>query len=971
MIAHDIDNIIRDALTPEQANAALDDSKEILCIACAGSGKSRTLAYRLARLLAKGEDPAGIVAFTFTEKAAESIKRRVSQALTSVGLSTNLIGQMYIGTIHSYCQHVLGQADAIYRQFDVLDENKLILFMMSRYNEIGLPALRNTRNARYFDTLKKAADAFKLLNDEYIDISTVASLDVELGETIVKLKDIMRRDQFIDFSTMIRTVVEKIESSEDGMLRTISHLKHLLVDEYQDISPTQDRLIRLLHKLSDTLFVVGDDDQAIYGWRGADVSNILQFDRRYPSSVKHVLSINFRSTETIVCATSGFVAAQLGAMRLDKNPSAKSNESPRQFGVHWFKDRIEEAEWVADRIASLIGTEYVERDGAIRGLTPADFAILMRSTRTRESDLNPRHMAFTSMLHAKHIPYSLEAGGGAFDRPEVQVLRNSFLLLRERAPTRSEALAFFNTEVQLLFPQADFDSFAALLTRWAREIHAPFGGVRRRVFPQNLVFELLQSFGVGGGNIGSDAMRDIGLFSRMIQDVESVYLSIDSSHRFTDILNFLENVADTGYDVSTDDVVLRPDAVTVATVHKVKGLEYPVVFVVDVEQGRFPGIQRKYDGWLPTSIIETAIKRGAYVGTPEEEARLFYTAATRAERYLYVTGAENLPAGKRRRKQSSYVLALSHAEITKNQNEVPSGLVLSTGKRRMDESILPTSFSDVRYYLGCPMDYRFRKGFGFSPSIPEMFGFGRAVHVAIEKLHEIYRDHPPTREQAELVADNAFHLKHIAPSRDPENRPGPYENAKNKAKSTVAAYVETYKEDFQQQRQVEARFEIPANDCLITGSIDLLLKEDESGKILEAHVIDFKAIAGGDDPNQNPDLDWTELSLQVQLYAKAARDVLGENAATGSIHLLKDNQRVGVPIDEHSVNSAIKNVEWAVQGILLQDFPMRPHPKKCVKCDFDRICPKLRQDFDVSMGVPPSIVTPSGPVSVRSFSLFK
>ncbi|OUC15894.1 MAG: hypothetical protein B0A82_04470 [Alkalinema sp. CACIAM 70d] len=245
--------------------------------------------------------------------------------------------------------------------------------------------------------------------------------------------------------------------------------------------------------------------------------------------------------------------------------------------------------------------------------------------------------------------------------------------------------------------------------------------------------------------------------------------------------------------------------------------------------------------------------------------------------------------------------------------------------------------------------------------MPELFGYGRAVHVAIEKLHEIFNDRAPTRAEASNIAEQHFHLKHIAPSRDPETRPGAYENAKQKARQIASDYVHEYAEDFAQQRQVEVRFEIPARDCLITGSIDLLMRCDDAGEIVEAHVLDFKTMEGGADPLNNAQLEWRELSLQVQLYAKAAREVFGENAATGSIHLLKDNQRVEVPIDDASVGAAIENVEWAVQGILDQDFPMRPSPKKCEKCDFNRLCSKRMEQFRINAGVPPPILTPAGP----------
>ncbi|HOV78091.1 MAG TPA: UvrD-helicase domain-containing protein, partial [Sedimentisphaerales bacterium] len=174
-----IDQVLRNELTPQQYDAAVDTAREVLCLACAGSGKSRTLAYRIARLLAQNEPPEGIVAFTFTEKAAESIKRRVSQALTTAGLDPTVMGAMYIGTIHSYCQHVLGDMDATYRQYDVIDENRLKLYMISRYYQLGLRNFerRVRRRYKYFETVKQVSNAWKTANDELLDFNTVAIED--------------------------------------------------------------------------------------------------------------------------------------------------------------------------------------------------------------------------------------------------------------------------------------------------------------------------------------------------------------------------------------------------------------------------------------------------------------------------------------------------------------------------------------------------------------------------------------------------------------------------------------------------------------------------------------------------------------------------------------------------------------------------------------------------------------------------
>jgi len=956
-----IHEVLRRDLTEDQRAAAEDPAPEILCLACAGSGKSRTLAYRIARLVGEGDDPRGIVAFTFTEKAAASIKRWVAKALRAVGLPPTVLGAMYVGTIHSYCHYVLGEMDARYRQFDVLDDNRLRLYLMSRYRQLGMGELRRERRARYFDTILKVADASKTLNDEMVLVQDVGAGDPLLAAVLARLSQGLERDQYVDFSLMIRGTVEALRREEIGAEKAVAQLRHLMVDEYQDVNPCEQALIEELRRRSSTLFVVGDDDQAIYAWRGADVTNILSFQRHYPDCSVHTLPKNFRSTRAIVRAADDFVCEELGATRIAKNPTAEDPEGPRDFCKLWFSTRAEEAEWVQRRIQNLLGKAYVTSDEEreARGLTPGDFAILMRSTRTAERDGSARHAAFTSALEGADIEYTLEAGGGVLEEPHVSALREAFELLRHHSPTRREVEALLQESVIPAFPRADLNAVARVFAEWGRVVHAPVGGPRRRVYPQQLVHGLLSAFGLNqpDSGVGVDAMYYLGVFSRIVQDVETVYVSIDSVGRFRDMLNFLNVIARRGYDVSTDDILAQPDAVAVSTVHKAKGLEYPVVFVVDVEANRFPGPRYAYSGWLPREALQSALDRGAYQSTREEEARLFYTAITRAERFLYITGCETLPGGRRQRQESPFSQRLDHPEISVDAGTLPPGLTSHTPIPRINEAIVPTSYSEIRYYLKCPWDYRLRKGFGFSPPITEMFGFGTTLHAAINKVHEAFPDNVPPVTEAEAVAREVFHLKHVPASEQPDERPGPYERARDRVIEIVRGYTESYSEDFRRLRQVEVPFEIPIEKAVISGSIDLLLRMDERNQIMDATVIEFKALEGGDEPEEADTLHWTELALQVQLYAKAARELLGEQAKTGAVHLLRDNQRIQVPVDGLALSAAVQNVEWAVQGILEADFPMRPSREKCAACDFRQICPRLPQQF-AREATPPEIHIP-------------
>lgn len=968
------EDALRVNLNNEQYEAATDTAAQVLTLACAGSGKSRTLAYRIAWLIAdRGATPEGIVAFTFTEKAADSIKLRVSAALAACGLDTNYLGRMYIGTIHSYCQYLLGRADARYRQFEVLDDNRLKLYLIEKYGALQLNRFRQRANNRYFTVIGECHDAWTHHNEELLDPAAVAPHDPDLATFLQELRARLIADEFLDFSLMQRLVVDALRNCGQGILDSVRQLQHLLVDEYQDINPIQESLIGLLQQNCQSLFVVGDDDQSIYGWRGADVTRIQTFTDRFPVAITHTLARNYRSTPLIVSNADAFAHAELGANRIVKNPQAADTDQPNEFRNLWFPTRSEEADWVTKKIKALLGTAYREPNGTVRGLTPADFAILMRSTRTAETGGNPpRHVPFTTRLTDCGIPFSLEAGGGLFDRPQVQLLRAAFELLRNGQPDRNVVRQFYDQQVRSLFPRTDFNALTNLFATWGRDIHAPTdrGVPRRRIYPQNLVFDLLETFDAANTALDDAILQDIGVFSRIIQDVEAVYPSVDSTMRFTSILNFLNVVAEDGYDTSSSDIVQRPDAVTVSTVHKMKGLEFPVVFVVDVENQRFPGNHRNYSGWLPVAVIQDSLNRGAYQSRREDEARLFYTALTRAEKFLYVTGAAAAPGWARAKRPSPFAALLNDQRIIVDADAPTAGLANAAPARRIETSNLPTSYSDIRYYLHCPKDYHYRRIFGFSPAIPDLFGFGMTVHASIGKLHQEFPAQRPTVSQAVAVVEDIFHLKHVQPSNDPQARPGPYERARTRATELVTTYAQEFSMDFERRREVEARFEIPVNGAVVSGAIDLMLKEDANGNIVDACVIDFKTLGGGEDPLENEDLEWTELALQVQLYAKAARDVLGHVADQGYVHLLKDAQRLEIPVDDSAVGAALENVEWAVDRIVASDFPMRPERAKCENCDFHRICPMRPQGFSAGTTPPPIHVPPNQRLMVSAFRSF-
>lgn len=930
-----------------------------LCIACAGSGKSRTLAYKIAYLISEGETPESIIAFTFTEKAAESIKRRVAEALRKFDLSENIVGSMFIGTLDAFCQKLLGDINAKYRQFDILDQNRLILYVMSRQYKFGIG-----NGKGYFKRIKQFVDAWQTMHNENINLKEIKEYDLKLYECLSSLADSMCTDGYMDFSFAVSLAVQELKKIKKKKGSYIEKFKFLFVDEYQDINPIQEEFIQNLSKFLDVLFVVGDDDQSIYGWRGANVQNILTFKDRYADVKIHKLLTNFRSTKDIVEVANNFIQTTIPFERLPKEITYHQNGNIQDLRNLWFRTRKDEAEWVAERIKSLIGTTYIEynSDGTEknrRGLTYSDFAVLLRGIHSEKSE--NRDVQFVNAMRKLNIPVKTSGEGGIFDRKYARCILEIMELLRSRTGVnRNDAEKCFAKVVLPVFPNADKNKYFKVLQEWYSNIYSSSTSARRKVYPQNFLHQLADALNLRMLK-DETALRDLGLFSDIIKDIEQTYVSIDSEWRYREMLNFLQNIAQ-NYELDSVDYISKIDAVNVSTIHKVKGLEFPVVFVVDLVNQRFPGKRGQYNGILPATLMRSAINRGAYGNRIEDEARLFYTAITRAERLLYLTGSEIHSGLKKKKKQSVFTAELKHSSMRKDMiiddladkmEPVP----------RFDDNELPANFSAVKSYLKCPFMYKLQNIYGYNATVPELFGFGQTTHTILERLHQIYKDRVPTEKEIFDMIEDTFMLKHVFPSNDPQNRPGSYERAKKLVHEIIKKYVNTYADDFGRIRQDEARFELLVDKALITGSIDLLLKEDVTKNINVAEVIDFKSM---EIPNELEEFDWREMALQVQLYSRAAKEVIGENAEMGYVHVLKSNKRIKVPVDETSIKNAIGAIEWAVKGILQEDFPMRACTVNCRSCDYRALCRQEREVFK-RKELPPVINTPVGEQVIAAF----
>ena len=292
-------------LTNSQQKAIQYNGRNLQLIACAGSGKTEVVAQRIAHLLTKkgkgGLEPRNIVAFTFTDKAAAELKERIVQRTKeAVGGEVTGIAEMFVGTIHGFCQEVLQNEVPEYRKYEVLDAIRQTLWVNRSSRETGLTTtteVSGQKLVRWRDT-SRYLTALSVLREENVNLRLLDGHSVMEG--LEKYRARLAEDSFLDFSAMLEKAVGQLETN-DGLRGAISNrVKYVVVDEYQDINPIQERLIKLLHDLGAGLCVVGDDDQTIYQWRGSQVNSILTFEERYPRVKQIRLEENFRSSEGVI-----------------------------------------------------------------------------------------------------------------------------------------------------------------------------------------------------------------------------------------------------------------------------------------------------------------------------------------------------------------------------------------------------------------------------------------------------------------------------------------------------------------------------------------------------------------------------------------------------------------------------------------------------------------------------------------------
>ena len=607
-----------EGLNEKQKEAVTSTEGMIRVIAGAGSGKTRALTRRFAYLVNElGILPGNILCATFTNKAANEMRRRIRELTRD-----NDTG--YISTFHSFCVSVLQEdAHAVHypESFLVLDNADIDAMLAVIYEERGL-SLRDM-------TFKDARDMFEIRKTkeepEYYEDMIALPLDIlrEKYLSAREVKDILfygylyqeRKCFGLDYNDLIKFVLCIFSHHPDIREKWQKRLEYIMVDEFQDIDGLQYKLMEELCGWHRNLFIVGDPDQTIYTWRGADVRFLLDFDRTHPGTKTILMMDNYRSSPEILSCANTLIAANENRLRKDLIPHCPGDKKPVWYHA---KNAGEEAGWIAD------GIEALKRSG----VPPADIAVLYRShfvTRTLEETFLKRE-----------VPYILYSGAQFYNRAEIKDVLSYLRLIAFRddlsfarvvnRPKRNigERRMRFLREYAEVHGTSLWDSlrltagdplFARTEAKDFLELIESFQHRYEDMAISELLAEVMEKSGY------EKALRTEGSSERLDNLAElrqSVYEYETNCGEEASLADYLNHVAL----FTNSDTASSREAVKCMTVHTAKGLEFPYVFLCSLEEGVFPA------------------KKTATREAMEEERRLAFVAVTRAERRLYVSDSE-------------------------------------------------------------------------------------------------------------------------------------------------------------------------------------------------------------------------------------------------------------------------------------------------------------------------------------------
>jgi DNA helicase-2/ATP-dependent DNA helicase PcrA len=971
-----LDRILAD-LNDEQRRAVTHETGPLLIVAGAGTGKTQVITRRIAWLIAtRRARPSEILALTFTDKAATEMEERVD-VLVPYGYT-----DVWISTFHAFGDRILREhalALGLPPDFRVLTRAEQVVFVRQHLFELPLDVYRPLGDpTRHVEALlalvSRAKDEdvspadYRAYAERVASAAAAAPHDrelqdrarqqMELALTYQRYQDLLAQHGLVDFGDLI-TLPLRLFREHPAVLRAYrERFRYILVDEFQDTNYAQFQLVRLLagEDGPQNITVVGDDDQSIYKFRGAAISNILTFLDAYPHATQVVLTTNYRSTQPILDAAYRLIQHNNPDRlevrhRLDKRLRAVRPGGAPPRHVH-LDTLSSEADWVARQIASQVEA------GAWQY---RDVAILVRSN----ADADP----FLRALNMRGIPYRFTGSRGLYNREEIR-LALAFLRVLAR-PQDNLSLFYLGTSPLYLVDATDMARALSYADRHTRTLEYVFRHLDRapelaeelspesraaiakllddldamrqlmtghstgRVLYEYLVTRTGYIRRLATSGVPDDEVRVANL-ARFF-DLVARYGEIAAYDRVPEFVQHMDDLIEAGDDPAVAEADLDQDAVHVLTVHKAKGLEFPVVFLVSCVADRFPTRHRGEPIPLPDELIKDILPVGdAHL---QEERRLFYVGMTRAQRELYLTSARDY-GGARPRKVSRFVLealdlprgegtavAASPEETIHRHAPPAAGQQSLEGMLPPDQPLL-LSYRQVDDYELCPLKYKYTHILRVPLLRDHRVVYGAAVHEAIREYHRRRARRQPVSLQDVLAHFERVWVSEGFISREHEDQ------RLAEGREVLARFVEFQEASGHVPTFVEAPFSFQVGMTRVKGRWD---RVDVRGD--DVVLIDFKT----SDVRAQPDADRRARdSLQLAIYALAYREVYGVLPTRLELHFLGPRGVVvgTASADQDLMDRTAAVIERVAAGIRAGRFAATPdYYRACRYCAFASICP--------------------------------
>lgn len=908
-------------LTDSQSEAVSFGTGNLQLIACAGSGKTEVVARHIARLLTpterggEGLSPANIVAFTFTEKAAAELRQRTIERCHDAGLELVGAAEMYVGTIHGFCLELLRSEVPRFLKYDVLNETQQTLFVdrnSARSGLRGTTTLQGRQLRRYIDT-RVYISSLGLLREAQIDQDILKQASIADG--LDAYNHLLDEKGYLDYSSILQQAVSAVRADASLRNSLAERLRVVIVDEYQDVNPIQEALISELHALGAAIRVVGDDDQTIYQWRGSDARNILSFEQRYSARAIR-LEDNFRSSIGITDVAR--IAIEKNPVRLDKTMRSADQQiyEVGDIVALQFTSPDEEAEYIAQKCRELYGTIVREGDQS-RAISWSDMAVLIRIT-TMAAPIR-------AALERAGIPVVSVGMGSLFDTLEAEAARQLFYLMAGEADAIDVNAAW--NAANLGIDQATIFQAVAEAEQTRDRMEREDEEVRFSVYNiQRQFIGFLEKIGLREDRVpenrGEIVFYNLAKFSQAISDFEAIYFHSRPVQKYQSFAGFLRNQAEAAYDQSTgtEEHLVSVDAVQILTIHRAKGLQWPAVFVPQLVKNRFPPAGRGgMSIWhlVPAQCVDGQTR---YLGSEEDERRLFYVAVTRSQKHLHMTTAPT-PGSKRNVHPSVFWYDVLESRYVRRTTQDLTNRERGTPRPRSAVADVRLSFSDMRYFFECPYQFKMRTLYGFNAPLDEALGYGKSLHDALAELHmRAISGETVDQSWVDELVDRHLRVPYAYPSL----RSTMHEAARR----TIAAYIDARQNEFKHLEFSEKAIELNlGNGVSVAGRIDLVRRRD-SGDVA---IVDLKS-------NERAQAE-ALTEAQLHIYALGYRELTGRDADFVETYELDRQRRKARAVDEDLIAGVTQEIHRTAQALRDNEFVAAPERSRCTKCDFCRLCP--------------------------------